>query len=157
MCHVTFCLRSADVVLKLANTAAARLLSNRPALVAAIVIITGAYLTHNLVVSALYDARSTNKGAAALNLLIFLTGCTAEAIALEIGSEVAGALQQAFGAAVALTVAGTLFALTPIGSRLFIDGKMQRIEALSASVAKKASTITIQAGGSGIGRGRDRC
>ena len=36
---------SAEVVLKLTNTVAAKLLSDRPVLVAAVVIVTGAYLT----------------------------------------------------------------------------------------------------------------
>jgi hypothetical protein len=36
---------SADVVLKLVNTVAAKMLFDQPVLVAAVVIITGAYLT----------------------------------------------------------------------------------------------------------------
>jgi hypothetical protein len=38
-------MRSASVVLKLLNTVASKLLSDEPVLVAAIVIVTGAYLT----------------------------------------------------------------------------------------------------------------
>ena len=62
-----------------------------------------------------YEARSTNHGVVALNVLIFLAGCTAEAIALETGSEIALAAQQVFGVATALIGVGTLFALTPLG------------------------------------------
>jgi hypothetical protein len=69
----------------------------------------------------------------ALNVLIFLAGCTAEAIALETGSEIALAAQQVFGVATALIGVGTLFALTPLGSRVFKDGKVQRLSALAAT------------------------
>ena len=80
-----------------------------------------------------YEARSTNRGVTALNVLIFLAGCTAEAIALETGSEIALAAQQVFGVATALIGVGTLFALTPLGSRVFKDGKVQRLSALVAT------------------------
>ena len=61
-----------------------------------------------------------------LSILIFLAGCTAEAIALEIDSCIALVAQQVFGVATALIGAFTLFALTPLGSRMF-NGKMQMI------------------------------
>ena len=80
-----------------------------------------------------YEARSTNHGVTALNVLIFLAGCTAEAIALETGSEIALAAQQVFGVATALIGVGTLFALTPLGSRVFKDSKVQRLSALAAA------------------------
>ena len=80
-----------------------------------------------------YEARSTNHGVVALNVLIFLAGCTAEAIALETGSEIALTAQQVFGVATALIGVGTLFALTPLGSRVFKDGKVQRLSALAAT------------------------
>ena len=54
-----------------------------------------------------------------------VAGCTAEAIALEVGSEVALVLQQFFGVCSLLVVVGTLIALTPVGARLFNDGKVQ--------------------------------
>ena len=64
----------------------------------------------------------------ALNVLKrAVAGCTAEAIALEVGSEVALVLQQIFGVCSLLVVVGTLCALTPIGSRLFNDGKVRRL------------------------------
>ena len=46
--------------------------------------LTGTYLTYDCVTSSPYDARSINRGVASLNLLIFLAGCTAQAIAMEI-------------------------------------------------------------------------
>ena len=55
-----------------------------------------------------------------------VAGCTAAAIALEVGSEVALVLQQIFGVCSLLVVVGTLCALTPIGSRLFNDGKVRK-------------------------------
>ena len=55
-----------------------------------------------------------------------VAGCTAEAIALEVGSELALVLQQIFGVCSLLVVVGTLVALTPVGARLFNDGKVQR-------------------------------
>ena len=71
----------------------------------------------------------------ALNVLIFIAGRTAEAIALETGSGIALAAQQIFGIATALIGVGTLFALTPLGSRVFKDGKVQRLSALTATDA----------------------
>ena len=75
--------------------------------------------------SAPYPGRSTNVGVASLAALVFAAGCTAEAIALDKGSEIALVLQQIFGVASAVTVCSTLFVLTPLGSRLFSDAKVQ--------------------------------
>ena len=80
--------------------------------------------------SAPYRGRSTNVGVGALNLLIFLAGCTAEAIALEAAPETALVLQQTFGIASAVTVTGTLLALTPVGSSwLFNDTHVHKFAA----------------------------
>ena len=73
-----------------------------------------------------YRGRSTNVGVAALSLLVFLAGCTAEAIALGTASETALVLQQIFGIVSAVIFVGTLFALTPLGSRLFSDAQVQK-------------------------------
>ena len=43
-------------------------------------------------------------------------------------SEIALVAQQAFGIATAFVGAGTLLALTPLGSRAFKDGKVQQLE-----------------------------
>ena len=63
----------------------------------------------------------------ALNILIFLAGCTAEAIALQSGTTIALVAQQIFGIMTAVIGLGTLFALTPLGSRVFKDGNVQRL------------------------------
>ena len=93
--------------------------------------------SYDAVRSAPYQGRSTNVGVAALNLLVFLAGCTAEAIALETASETALLLQQIFGVSSMLISIGTLFALTPLGSRLFSDTKEIRFpEPLSGDKAE---------------------
>lgn len=60
-----------------------------------------------------------------MNTLIFLAGCTAEAIALQACSTIVLITQQIFGIATVVVRLGTLFALTPLGSRVFKDGKVQ--------------------------------
>ena len=91
--------------------------------------------------SAPYHARSTNRGVVALNILIFLAGCTAEAIALEVGSEVALVLQQVFGVCSAVVVLGTLCALTPLGSLIFNDGKVQRFSTIKPLTPVRANPL----------------
>ena len=71
-----------------------------------------------------------------------VAGCTAEAIALEVGSEVALVLQQFFGVCSLLVVVGTLIALTPVGARLFNDGKVQRL-APAGVIVKSSSGDTV--------------
>ena len=62
-----------------------------------------------------------------MNTLIFLAGCTAEAIALQLGTTIALVAQQIFGIITAVIGLGTLFALTPLGSLVFKDGNVQRL------------------------------
>ena len=118
------------VVLKLTNSVVAKLLSARPVLIAAVVIVTGAYITVDAIRSTPYQARSTNFGVAALAFLVFLAGVTAEAIALEIGTEITLALQNVFGVAAMLSRS---VALTPLGSQIFNDGRVQRIADLKTT------------------------
>ena len=82
----------------------------------AVIDILSVWHSYVTVSSAPYRGRGTNVGVGALNLLIFLAGCTAEAIALEAAPETALVLQQIFGIASAVTMIGTLLALTPLGS-----------------------------------------
>ena len=67
----------------------------------------------------------------ALNILILLSGCTSQVIALEPDSRIALVAQEAFGVATALIGLGTILALTPLGSRAFKDGKVQQLESVN--------------------------
>lgn len=71
-------------------------------------------------------------------MLIFLAGCTAKAIALEIAPESALVLQQIFGIASGVTLVGTLLALTPLGSSwLFNDAHVHKFAAFGDAPAAK--------------------
>ena len=120
--RLLLCAHAKVVALKLLNTIVSKLLSSYPELIAASVIVTGAYLTAEPIYasgsarwSKPYRDKTTNQGVVALGILVLFAGVTSELLVWYPGSQAASIAQSLFGVIALLVVTATLLALTPIG------------------------------------------
>ena len=93
-------------------------MSSHGSIVAAMVMLTGAYLTAATLHATPYRKASVNDGVATIGVTVFLAGCAAEVTAIDPHSQGASVCRSLFGAITALVGAWTLTTLTPLASML---------------------------------------
>jgi hypothetical protein len=92
----------ADTFLKIVNVAVAKLMSSHGSVVAAMVMLTGAYLTATTLHEEPYRKTSVNNGVATIGVTVFFAGCAAEVTTIYPYSQGASVCQSLFGVITAL-------------------------------------------------------
>ena len=93
-------------------------MSSHGSIVAAMVMLTGAYLTATTLHAKPYRKASVNNGVATIGVTVFLAGCAAEVTTIYPHSQGASMCQSLFGVITALVGAWTLTTLTPLASMI---------------------------------------